>query len=241
MTYLFVLSFCVYVGSTVGHGENSVQSKTERDTSIAHLMYLFMKDINDIYDESRALKDKIGALEAQILDIDSKTKDLESITEELRWEEWGSWGSCAASCSNGVGERLQSRTRGKKAPGDATSQTESRPCSSVQFAGCQHPNNKDQFYAVMYDYSYVLAQASCTAMASGGHIRAIKRTCSESAADCSAVCKTVGQTCFNSLHVYSGGNAPPLNRDSVEQKSLIMYRYNACGGGCGPNFCCCKS
>lgn len=83
MTYLFVLSFCVYVGSTVGHGENSVQSKTERDTSIAHLMYLFMKDINDIYDESRALKDKIGALEAQILDIDSKTKDVDSKTKDL--------------------------------------------------------------------------------------------------------------------------------------------------------------
>ena len=62
---------------------------------------------------------------------------LFKIFAELQWEEWGPWSSCVAHCKDGVGDRLQSRTRNKNYAGDLekSSQTESRPCSSVQFDG----------------------------------------------------------------------------------------------------------
>ena len=56
---------------------------------------------------------------------------------DLQWEDWSPWGQCTAHCTNGVGDRLQSRTRNKKnsAISGTSTQTESRPCNSVQFAG----------------------------------------------------------------------------------------------------------
>ena len=165
---------------------------------------------------------------------------------EMRWEEWSTWGQCAAHCKNGVGDRLQSRTRNRKKAdnsADESTQTESRPCNTVQFAGCISPQNGDQFFAVAYDFEHMLAQSTCTAMSPAGRINAVRRTCSDNGPDCNAVCQKVGTTCFNALHVYSDPNyVTPLERPAVEQKSLEIYKYNGCSGQfCGPNFCCCKS
>jgi hypothetical protein len=87
----------------------------------------------------------------------------------------------------------------------------------------------------------VLAEATCTAIRpSSGWTFAIERRCSSAAPTCEAVCAYQYESqagwlsCFNSLHLY--GNAPS---DTPEQLGLKTYRYNGCGGGCGPNFCCC--
>eukprot|EP00294_Goniomonas_avonlea_P005608 CAMPEP_0114551806 /NCGR_PEP_ID=MMETSP0114-20121206/6795_1 /TAXON_ID=31324 /ORGANISM="Goniomonas sp, Strain m" /LENGTH=783 /DNA_ID=CAMNT_0001736655 /DNA_START=8 /DNA_END=2359 /DNA_ORIENTATION=- len=90
----------------------------------------------------------------------------------------------------------------------------------------------------------VLAQATCTAINNrGGWTFAIRRTCGRGPS-CAAVCKSrrvkdpqAGWLhAFNSLHVYS-------NRESnkVDQLGLKTYRYNGVGGGCGPNYCCCRN
>jgi hypothetical protein len=87
----------------------------------------------------------------------------------------------------------------------------------------------------------VLAQAACTALKTeGGWSFAIRRECSAFSVDCNTLCSnlTEGQAgqlrCFNSLHIYA--NQPS---SSVASIGLKTYRYNSCGGGCGPNYCCC--
>ncbi len=90
-------------------------------------------------------------------------------------------------------------------------------------------------YNAFGTYGQILAQAACTGMAPAGQIRAIYRTCSGSAPDCSAVCAAESRTCFNSLHLYA--NAPA---GSVGVSGLRTHRYDSCGGGCGPNYCCCR-
>jgi hypothetical protein len=87
----------------------------------------------------------------------------------------------------------------------------------------------------------VLAEATCTAIRpNGGWTFAMPRRCSSTVPTCAAVCAYQYEvqagwlSCFNSLHLY--GNAPT---DVPEQLGLKTFRYNGCGGGCGPNFCCC--
>lgn len=89
----------------------------------------------------------------------------------------------------------------------------------------------------------VLAEATCTAIRpNSGWTFAIERRCLATAPGCTAVCAYQYESqagwlsCFNSLHLY--GNAPS---DTTEQLGLKTYRYNGCGGGCGPNFCCCSN
>ena len=87
----------------------------------------------------------------------------------------------------------------------------------------------------------ILAQASCTALKpSGGWTFAVQRECGSSAPSCDEVCKSLkegqaGQlSCFNSLHIYA--NQPFT---STAELGLKVHKYNGCGGGCGPNYCCC--
>ena len=87
----------------------------------------------------------------------------------------------------------------------------------------------------------IIAQAACTAMRGPeGWTFAVRRDCSAFAADCATTCANIveGQAgqlkCFNSLHVY--GNDPHTSPATI---GLKTYRYNSCGGDCGPNYCCC--
>ena len=177
--------------------------------------------------------------------LKAETANLKSEYKELRWEEWGPWGQCTAQCKDGVGDRLQYRTRNKKTSSElrTSTQTESRPCASVQFAGCISPNNGHDFFAVAFDYLHMLAQSACTAMAPWGRVNAVRRTCSDDAPDCRAVCRAIGTTCFNALHVYHWTDwVTPLERSAAGQESLEIFKYDSCvSQHCGPNFCCCKS
>ncbi len=87
----------------------------------------------------------------------------------------------------------------------------------------------------------ILAQAACTAISpSGGYNFAIIKGCDIST-DCSTLCARAGKSsgspsalqCQESLHLYH----PSWN--SRSQTDLKVYRYFGCGGGCGPNYCCC--
>ena len=54
------------------------------------------------------------------------------------WGDWQSWSSCSYNCTNGG--RIQTRTRHTLCSEDlpcseTRSETESRPCNAVQFAG----------------------------------------------------------------------------------------------------------
>mmetsp|Transcript_18792 Transcript_18792/g.29137 ORF Transcript_18792/g.29137 Transcript_18792/m.29137 type:complete len:712 (-) Transcript_18792:47-2182(-) len=87
----------------------------------------------------------------------------------------------------------------------------------------------------------MLAQAACVAMhRGGGWVFAVRRTCSGRAATCAQACARAKDIqakrirCFNSLHLYA--NQPTKAKANTGMKT---YRYNSCGGGCGPNFCCC--
>jgi len=46
-------------------------------------------------------------------------------------------------------------------------------------------------------------------------------------------------TCIGSIHVYY--NRPTTGNGVTPMLGLkqFYYGYNACGGGCGPNYCCC--
>jgi len=88
----------------------------------------------------------------------------------------------------------------------------------------------------------VLAQSTCTAInPRGGWTWAVRRTCG-SRTTCAALCASKRPhirfpiEAFNSLHVYG-------NKESsgVDQLGLKTYRYNGAGGGCGPNYCCCRN
>lgn len=89
----------------------------------------------------------------------------------------------------------------------------------------------------------VLAQATCTAIHGDvGWSFAIGRDCTTSAPDCNTLCSSLtdvhaGQLrCINSLHIY--GNQPHSASATI---GLKTFRYNSCGGACGPNYCCCGS
>ncbi len=87
----------------------------------------------------------------------------------------------------------------------------------------------------------ILAQAACTAISpAGGYNFAIIKSC-ELGTECSVLCAQAGKQsgspvalqCQESLHLYK----PDWN--SRKQTDLKVYRYFGCGGGCGPNYCCC--
>lgn len=85
----------------------------------------------------------------------------------------------------------------------------------------------------------MIAQSACVALnGAGAWTFAIRRTPEHT---CSTVCSslTEGQagklSCFNSLHVYGNGHA---NGDHAH--GLKTYKYMGCGGGWGPNYCCCR-
>jgi hypothetical protein len=89
----------------------------------------------------------------------------------------------------------------------------------------------------------VLAQAICTALKDdGGWSFAVRRECNAFATDCNTHCanlmeRQAGQLrCYNSLHIHA--NQP---HSAPAKIGLRVYRYNSCGGGCGPNYCCCGS
>ena len=87
----------------------------------------------------------------------------------------------------------------------------------------------------------ILAQAACTAInPAGGYNFAIIKGCDVST-DCATLCSQAGGqsgspsalTCKESLHLYQ----PSWNGRT--DASLKVYRFFGCGGGCGPNYCCC--
>jgi hypothetical protein len=82
----------------------------------------------------------------------------------------------------------------------------------------------------------MLALAACTGMnTTGGRNFAMRRECGGAIPDCATVCANAGLTCHNSIHVYSD---PSHSAPYV--KGMELHRYNSCGGGCGPNYCCCR-
>jgi len=101
----------------------------------------------------------------------------------------------------------------------------------------------------------IIAQGACTglypSLGSGGYVFAVPRQCSNSSPDCRAVCADLGRnagtanlretlqkrelSCFNSVHVYDSEPA------ELSAPGLRSYVYNACGGQCGPNYCCCSA
>ena len=94
------------------------------------------------------------------------------------------------------------------------------------------------FYPLWWD-GQLLAQASCTALQPGsGWTFAVARPCSSSALSCAEICNHITEAqagpleCFNSLHIYS--NNPFEDTTTLGFK---VYKYNSCGGGCGPNYC----
>ncbi|MEW8626578.1 MAG: hypothetical protein AB2551_12555 [Candidatus Thiodiazotropha sp.] len=87
-----------------------------------------------------------------------------------------------------------------------------------------------------------LAQASCVAIGPSTWVFAVPRDCNNREKSCSQICAEISESqagqlrCFNSLHIYENGPA-----NSLDQIGYKMYRYDGCGGGCGPNYCCCAS
>ncbi len=102
----------------------------------------------------------------------------------------------------------------------------------------------------------IIAQGACTglypSLAKGGYVFSVPRQCSKGAPDCKSICENLHKTvdsrrfrrtlrksqksCFNSIHVYD--KAPSVNLAAAGTQT---YVYNSCGGGCGPNYCCCSA
>jgi len=102
----------------------------------------------------------------------------------------------------------------------------------------------------------IVAQGACTglypSLGVGGHVFSVPRQCAKGAPDCKSICAGLHDTadnrrlrrslgkkelsCFNSIHVYD--KAPAVN---VGTAGTQTYVYNSCGGGCGPNYCCCSA
>ncbi|KAH3832650.1 hypothetical protein DPMN_105942 [Dreissena polymorpha] len=162
--------------------------------------------------------------------------------KQRTWGSWGEWGQCNFSCKRGVTEGARVQTRFRNMTVDSVvmqTETDQRPCNSVQFAGCDKSSSADDNYATAFSFTDEIAQATCTAIRSeGGFVRAVRRTCSNQAVSCEDLCKSLSATCFNALHVYQPTNV--LGRTETGKAGLKTYRYNSCSGSkCGPNFCCC--
>jgi len=101
----------------------------------------------------------------------------------------------------------------------------------------------------------IIAQGACTglypSLAKGGYVFSVPRQCSNEAPDCKSICEKLHRTvddrrfrrtlrrskqsCFNSVHIYD--KAP----STIGAAGTQTYVYNSCGGGCGPNYCCCSA
>eukprot|EP00092_Neocalanus_flemingeri_P035435 GFUD01038556.1.p1 GENE.GFUD01038556.1~~GFUD01038556.1.p1 ORF type:complete len:123 (-),score=16.44 GFUD01038556.1:65-433(-) len=94
-----------------------------------------------------------------------------------------------------------------------------------------------------------IAASTCVGISLPGYqtVVAVRRQCG-GVADCTAVCENAnpfggnavafgGFTCFNSLHVY---NPQPIHEKNAGKYGPVIHKYGGCGGGCGPNYCCCK-
>lgn len=115
------------------------------------------------------------------------------------------------------------------------------PTSAMDVRG-QH------YFEAQYSLAQIEAQATCIALRSqagfgGGWTYAVRRDCSSAAPTCAQVCGSIYAPqpghylqCFNSLHIY--GNQPHATTAAM---GLKTYLYNGCGGGCGPNYCCCSN
>ena len=102
----------------------------------------------------------------------------------------------------------------------------------------------------------ILAQASCSIyFPNTAHtwVYAVRKVCSSSGPTCTEVCtskylhvqdpQTAPKTtwkCIGSMHIYLGrpatgnGNTPKLGLKTA------FLGIESCGGGCGPNYCCCR-
>lgn len=118
------------------------------------------------------------------------------------------------------------------------------------------PNAAPQTGLASASAAAVIAQGACTglypSLAKGGYVFSVPRECSKEASDCKSICEKLHRTvdnrklrrslrkrqqsCFNSIHVYD--KAPSANLGAAGTQT---YVYNSCGGGCGPNFCCCSA
>ncbi|XP_052772734.1 uncharacterized protein LOC128211742 [Mya arenaria] len=182
------------------------------------------------------LKDTISRQQHLINDL------VETVMKQ--WGSWSEWSACAFKCSGSEVDNGRTQTRTRLLMKDNVAmqnETERRPCNAVQYAGCEASTGPGDQYGVAYDYRDQMAQATCTALldTSSAHVYAVRRTCSSLTVPCADVCSSLSLTCFNSLHVYSPHTWLPWG--VTGQKTSFMYRYNACGGGCGPNFCCCRA
>lgn len=97
----------------------------------------------------------------------------------------------------------------------------------------------------------LLAQSQCVGLSTrAGWVYAVRRHCTASTPTCLQICanptlrqqdsQVAGRAmvCFNSVHIY--GNRPQTGTGlPAPRLGLKTYRYNNCGGGCGPNYCCC--
>jgi hypothetical protein len=91
-------------------------------------------------------------------------------------------------------------------------------------------------------HGQMLAEATCTSLNTrGGWTFAVRRNCGHRARTCAHVCRkreaqAGSLSCFNSLHIYHKMATPHTGRTGMK-----VYKYNGCGGGCGPNYCCCRN
>ena len=101
----------------------------------------------------------------------------------------------------------------------------------------------------------VIAQASCSAympIRPQGWVYAVRRDCGSSAT-CADVCtnkllhvqdsQTQSLTtwrCIGGIHIYPRRPATGDGKTPKLGLKTYFYGYEACGGGCGPNYCCCK-
>jgi len=88
----------------------------------------------------------------------------------------------------------------------------------------------------------ILAQATCVSLnTAGAWTYAVRRECG-SGPDCTATCAALTESqggrlsAFNSLHLYGD-----LESNTDNKLGLKTYKYNGVGGGCGPNYCCCRA
>ena len=102
----------------------------------------------------------------------------------------------------------------------------------------------------------VIAQASCGTympIKPQGWVYAVRRDCTSSAPTCDDVCankllhvqdsQTQARTtwkCIGAVHVYGGRPATGDGKTPTLGLKTYFYGFEACGGGCGPNYYCCR-
>ncbi|XP_045211854.2 uncharacterized protein LOC123563230 [Mercenaria mercenaria] len=203
--------------------------------------YQVLQKIADLEAKQTSLQETITSQQNQLTSQQNMIENLQQTLADNKasqWSDWTTWGDCFTSCSGNNGGRIQTRSREANVDGSKKSEQESRPCNSVQFRGCVQTSGKNDNFAVAHDYADQMAQSTCTALLTGNnYVFAVRRHCSTLSSNCEIVCSNLGKKCFNALHVY---NVNALARDATGTAGLRMYKYNNCGGGCGPNFCCCS-